>query len=82
MTNAELAILALIAEQPRHGYDIEIVRLSKEHNNANVLSLGARFIKTEQAIEAVQLWLDTKFTSEKRHQRRIKKICEYENKEE
>lgn len=52
----------------------EIIRLSREHNNANVLSLGARFLKEEDALRAVKLWLDTPFTREERHMRRINKI--------
>ncbi len=52
----------------------EIIRLSREHNNANVLSLGARFLKEDDALKAVKLWLDTPFTHEERHTRRINKI--------
>ncbi len=54
----------------------EIIRLSKEHNDSNVLSLGARFLKEDDALYAVKLWLDTEFTNEERHARRIKKIDE------
>lgn len=57
-----------------YGGDLEIVRLSREHNDANVLSLGARFLSEEEAKEAVQLWLATEFSGEERHQRRIDKI--------
>ncbi|MBI5045481.1 MAG: RpiB/LacA/LacB family sugar-phosphate isomerase [Candidatus Niyogibacteria bacterium] len=52
----------------------EIIRLSREHNNANVLSLGARFLDEETAKKAVKLWLDTAFQGEERHVRRLKKI--------
>jgi len=52
----------------------EIVTLSREHNNANVLSLGARFLSLDEAKEAVQLWLETPFSNEERHIRRIGKI--------
>ena len=55
-----------------YGNNLEIVKLSKIHNDANVLSLGARFLSKEKAIEAVKLWLETEFTNEKRHKRRIK----------
>lgn len=47
---------------------------SREHNDSNVLSLGARFISLEEAIEAVDLWLETSFSGEDRHIRRIEKI--------
>lgn len=57
-----------------YGGNMEIVRLSREHNNANVLSLGARFLTEEEAKEAVKLWLATSFTKEERHIRRISKF--------
>lgn len=57
-----------------YGGSMEIIRLSREHNNANVLSLGAGFLNDELAKQAVKLWLDTKFTPQERHSRRIEKI--------
>lgn len=57
-----------------YGDSLDIVRLSREHNNANILSLGARFLNEEDAKSAVKLWLETSFTNEERHVRRINKI--------
>ena len=57
-----------------YGGNMEIVRLSRTHNNANILSLGARFLTKESAIESVKIWLNTDFSNEIRHIRRIKKI--------
>ena len=57
-----------------YGGNMEIVKLSRTHNNANILSLGARFLTKEEAVKAVKLWLDTDFSNETRHIRRIKKI--------
>lgn len=57
-----------------YGGDIEIVRLGREHNDANILSLAARFISEEEAKVAVQTFLETPFSEEERHIRRIKKI--------
>ncbi len=56
-----------------YGGPLEIVELSRKHNNTNVLSLGARFLTPQQALEAVDLWLATPFEGG-RHERRIKKI--------
>lgn len=57
-----------------YGGPLEIVTLSRVHNNSNILSLGARFLTYEQAGEAVKLWLNTEFPAEERHVRRIAKI--------
>lgn len=51
-----------------------IIRLSREHNNANILSVGARFISEDEAKKAVKSWLETEFSGEERHVRRINKI--------
>ena len=51
----------------------EIIQLSKLHNNANVLSVGARFVDQSRAEEIIDLWLSTSF-EEGRHQRRIEKL--------
>ena len=51
----------------------EIVALAREHNNANILSLPARFISLTQALDMVKIFLNTKFEGG-RHERRIDKI--------
>ncbi len=57
-----------------YNYNEDIVRLSREHNDANILSLAARFLSEEEAKKIVKLWLETEFSNEERHKRRIKKI--------
>jgi ribose 5-phosphate isomerase B len=54
-------------------------RATREHNDANVLALGARVIGTGLALEIVDIWLGTEFQGE-RHQRRIDKISDIEKK--
>ena len=56
-----------------YGGSLDIVKLSRAHNDANILSLGARFLTAEQAKEAVRLWIETPFEGG-RHERRIRKI--------
>ncbi|MBP6867667.1 MAG: ribose 5-phosphate isomerase B [Bacteroidales bacterium] len=53
-------------------------RLSREHNNSNVLALGARIVAPEYARCIVKAWLDAKF-QEGHHSRRIQKIAQYES---
>ena len=62
-----------------YSFNKKIIQLSRQHNNANILSLGARFLTERQALQAVELWLTTKFSKEKRHLRRTKKIENFEN---
>ncbi len=52
----------------------EIVRLTRLHNDANVLSLSSRFLNTEEATEAVKIFLETKFSGEAHHTRRLSKF--------
>ena len=51
----------------------EIVELSRLHNNANILSIGARFVNNQEVERVVELWLSTDF-EEGRHEKRIKKL--------
>ena len=53
----------------------EIIKLSRQHNNANILSLGARFMSTEEMYKVIEVWLSTKFEFG-RHKRRIEKLDE------
>ena len=53
----------------------EIIKLSRQHNDANILSLGARFMSDEEMYKIIELWLSTDFESG-RHKRRIKKLDE------
>ena len=57
-----------------YGGSGDILKLSREHNDANILSLGARFITPKEAETAILLWLETDFSGADRHIRRIQKI--------
>lgn len=52
----------------------EIVRLSRLHNDANALSLAARFVSLQDMKHVVKMWLETEFKDEARHNRRIEKL--------
>ena len=51
----------------------EIIKLSREHNNANILSLGARFMSEEEINKIIELWFEEPFEGG-RHERRIAKL--------
>lgn len=55
-------------------YHPEVVRLSRLHNDSNVLCFGADFITPTRARRYLKLWLETDFSGEERHRRRIKKV--------
>ncbi len=61
-----------------YGGPEDIIRLSREHNNANVLSLGASFLDEKNIQEMIKLWLQTNFSEGQRHVRRLDKIKEIE----
>jgi ribose 5-phosphate isomerase B len=52
----------------------EILRLSRQHNHANMLSFGARFLSVEEMKQAIKVWLDAPYSDEPRHARRVKKM--------
>lgn len=53
---------------------LDVIESSREHNNANVLSIGARYVAVDDATAAVKQWLMTEFSDDERHARRIKMI--------
>lgn len=60
-----------------YGGSLDLVTRSRTHNNANILSLGARFLSSEEAIDAVEIWLRQDFAGG-RHERRIEKVKKFE----
>lgn len=57
-----------------YGGNLDIVKVSRQHNDANILSLGARFVHEAEAKMAIKAFLETPFSNEERHIRRIEKI--------
>ena len=51
----------------------DIIKLSRQHNNANILSLGARFMSEKEIYKIIEIWFETDFEAG-RHQRRIDKL--------
>ncbi len=62
------------------GFSEENVRFSREDNDANILALGSFFVDTEKAIRLIEIFLNTPFSNQARHVRRIEKIKDIENK--
>ena len=65
---------AVDAEGHTSDDEYEILKLSKQHNNANMLSLAARFVSQSEIEKAVTIWLNEPFSGAERHSRRIGKL--------
>lgn len=61
---------------PYAGGPLDIIKVSREHNDTNVLSIGARFVSVNEAKQAVDLFLGTHFSHDERHVDRIIQIEE------
>ncbi|HVB19996.1 MAG TPA: RpiB/LacA/LacB family sugar-phosphate isomerase [Candidatus Paceibacterota bacterium] len=71
----EMKVTAALDIEGGHSEDgFDLVRLARRHNDANVLSIGARFVSGEEAEEAVHIFLDTPFSDSPRHTRRLAKF--------
>ena len=58
--------------------DVTSARLTREHNDTNMMAMGAGIISTELALQIVDTWLGTEFSHNERHQRRIDKVMALE----
>lgn len=67
----------VVSAEKRTSHDpYEIIRLSREHNDSNMLSLAAWFVAIEEMKQAVRVWLGTPFQGEERHARRNRELDE------
>jgi ribose 5-phosphate isomerase B len=60
-------------------WSVETAKLAREHNNANVIGIGGRMHSESESLAIVDAFIDTKFSNDERHMRRINQISEYEN---
>ena len=60
-------------------WSVETATLAREHNDANVVGIGARMHSTEQAFAIISAFLQTPFSGGERHQRRIDQLADYES---
>jgi ribose 5-phosphate isomerase B len=82
MTGIGMSVAANKVKGIRAGlvFNTESARLTREHNDTNVLVIPGKFMPMEEAKEAAQIWLSTAFSEEERHARRIAKITAIEDK--
>jgi ribose 5-phosphate isomerase B len=59
-------------------WNTDTAKLGRQHNNANVVSVGARMHSTDEATRLVELFLETPFSGDPRHARRIQLLADYE----
>lgn len=58
--------------------DLMTAKLTREHNDTNMMALGAGVVGPKLALEIVDMWMNTEFSHDARHQRRIDKMMAYE----
>ena len=73
-----LATQAINIEGEKSTDPFEILKLTRVHNQANMLSIGFRFVKDEDVYQAIKVWLASPDPTEKRHLRRVEKIKKIE----
>lgn len=56
----------------------EILKLTRAHNNSNMLSIGIRFLTEDEILKSIKIFLESPFSGEERHERRIEKIKQLE----
>jgi ribose 5-phosphate isomerase B len=71
----KMSVATALDKAGTHSEDgFDAIRLPRRHNDANVLSIGSRFVSPLDAEEAVRIFLDTEFSNDERHARRLAKF--------
>ena len=74
----QIAANKVIGARAALAYNLDTAKLGRQHNDANVISIGARMHAEEEALEMVRMFLATPFSGDERHARRIRLVAEYE----
>jgi ribose 5-phosphate isomerase B len=74
----QIAANKVIGVRAALAYDVETAQLARQHNDANVIAIGARMHDQDGATELVRTFLTTPFSAQERHARRIQQISAYE----
>jgi ribose 5-phosphate isomerase B len=74
----QIAANKVVGTRAALAYNLDTARLGREHNDANVIAIGARMHTQEEALEMVRLFLATPFSGDPRHARRIELLADYE----
>jgi ribose 5-phosphate isomerase B len=74
----QIAANKVIGTRAALAYDLDTAKLARQHNDANVISIGARMHTEDEAVELVRVFLDTPFSGDPRHARRIALLAAYE----
>jgi len=74
----QMAANKVIGIRAALGWSTEIAKLAREHNNANVISIGGRMHSPDECKELIDAFISTPFSHDERHIRRINQIAVYE----
>jgi ribose 5-phosphate isomerase B len=74
----QIAANKVVGARAALAYNLDTARLGREHNDANVIAIGARMHTQEGALEIVRFFLATPFSGDPRHARRIALLADYE----
>ncbi len=74
----QIAANKVVGSRAALAYDRDTATLARQHNDANVIAIGARMHSEEEALELVRLFLATPFSGDGRHARRIALLADYE----